>query len=111
MGTTGSSLPGLDRREHFRVRYFADVEIEWGSSKLRGRTADISLGGMLIEAHNPLWLGAEFLARLTLGVNEPLEVGCVVRWIVPGVGMGVEFADLKPADQARLRQLIESLPH
>lgn len=105
------ALAALYRREHHRARYFADVEIEWGSSKVQARTADISLGGMLIEMQNPLWLGAEFLARVSLGEGAPLEVGCVVRQIISGVGMGVEFADLKPVDHPRLRALIEKLPH
>lgn len=107
----GASLPGVDRREYFRARYFADVEIEWGSSKVRGRTANISLGGMLIEMENPLWLGAEFQARLSLGEGTPVEADCVVKQIVPNVGVGVEFIDLKPPDRARLRQLIDALPH
>lgn len=106
-----AGLPGLDRREYFRARYFADVEIEYGSSKLHARTTDISLGGMLIEMPNPLWVGAEFQARVLLAAGPPLEVGCVVRQVVPNVGMGVEFLDLKPSDHTRLRQLIESLPH
>ncbi|OFV88263.1 MAG: hypothetical protein A3D93_05600 [Acidobacteria bacterium RIFCSPHIGHO2_12_FULL_67_30] len=111
MGSGDASVPGLDRREYFRARYFADVEIEYGSSKLRGRTQDISLGGMLIEMENPLWQGAEFQARVLFGGQPALEVGCVVRQVIPNVGMGVEFLDLKPAEHTRLRRLIESLPH
>ena len=111
MKVTEVSPPGLDRRESHRVRYFAEVAIEWGASVLRARIADISLGGMLVEMANPLWLGAEFLARLALDNGPPVEVTCVVRRIVPSVGMRVEFTDLKPADHTRLRQLIESLPH
>jgi len=111
MGSGDASLPGLDRREYFRARYFADVEIDYGSSKLRGRTQDISLGGMLIEMENPLWQGAEFQARLLFGGQPPLGVECVVRQVIPNVGMGVEFLDLKPPDHTRLRKLIESLPH
>ena len=65
MGSAEAGLPGLDRREYFRARYFADVEIEYGSSKLRARSTDISLGGMLLETTNPLWVGAEFQARVS----------------------------------------------
>ena len=111
MGSGDASVPGLDRREYFRARYFVDVEIEYGSSKLRARTQDISLGGMLIEITDPLWVGAEFQARLALGAGPSLELGCVVRQVIPNVGMGVEFLDLKPPDHTRLRRLIEALPH
>lgn len=111
MGSADASLPGLDRREYFRARYFADVEIEYGSSTLRGRTQDISLGGMLIETADLLRVGAEFRARISLGQGTPLAVVCAVRQVIPNVGMGVEFLDLKPPDHKRLRQLIDSLPH
>ncbi|MBI4466881.1 MAG: PilZ domain-containing protein [Acidobacteria bacterium] len=104
-------LPGVDRREYFRARYFSDVEIAWGSSVLKARTNDISLGGMLVELENPLWVGAEFEARVAVGESPPVEAVCVVKQVIPGVGMGVEFTDLKPADHNRLRKLIESLPH
>lgn len=111
MAAGEQGLPGVDRREYFRARYFVDVEIEWGSATVRARTNDISLGGMLLEMENPLWLGAQFQARVALGDGSALGVGCVVRQIVPGVGMGVEFLDLKPTDHTRLRKLIASLPH
>ena len=111
MATVEPSLAGLDRREYPRVRYFTDVEIEWGSSKVRARTHDISQGGMLIEMDNPLWLHAEFLARLWVGDGAPVEVNCAVRRILPGVGMGVEFIDLKPPERTHLREVIEGLPH
>jgi hypothetical protein len=111
MGSAEASVPGLDRREYFRARYFADVEIEYGSSRLRARTQDISLGGMLIETTDPLWVGAEFRAWIGMAQGAPLEVVCAVRQVIPNVGMGVEFLDLKPPDHTRLRKLIESLPH
>ena len=111
MGSGEVGLPGLDRREYFRARYFADVEIQYGSSKLRARTQDISLGGMLIETTDLLRVGAEFQARISVSGQAPLEIGCLVRQVVPNVGMGVEFVELKPADHTRLRKLIESLPH
>ena len=111
MASAEAGLPGLDRREYFRARHFVDVEIEYGSSKLQARTQDISLGGLLLEMANPLWVGAEFQARVSLANGPSLEAGCVVRQVVPNVGMGVEFLDLKPPDHTRLRKLIESLPH
>lgn len=102
---------GIDRREHHRARYFAEVEIQWGDTTLQAHTGDISLDGMLIEMRNPLWSGAEFLARLLLAQEAPLELACVVKRVVPGVGMGVAFTDVRPSDQTRLRRLIATLPH
>ena len=110
METTKPSLPGIDRREHHRIRYHAEVEIEWGSSTVRGRTGDISLGGMLVEMQNPLWVGATFRASLSSTDGPPLAVDCVVRRVLPSLGMGVEFTDLRGSDQQRLRALVERLP-
>lgn len=111
METTEPSLPGVDRREYHRARYYAEVEIEWGSSTVRGRTGDISLGGMLVEMENPLWVGATFRASLSSTDGPPLAVDCVVRRVLPSLGMGVEFTDLRGSDQQRLRALVERLPH
>ncbi len=102
--------PGADRREHRRARYVAPVEIEWGTSIERARMTNLSLGGMLVEMENPLWMGAEFRARLQLQ-PAPVAVECVVRRIIPGVGMGVEFIRMEAEDRERVQQLIESLPY
>ncbi len=107
--TNANRYSGTDRREYRRVRYVAPVEIEWGESIERGRTSNLSLGGMLVEMGNPLWLGAEFRARLRLE-PAPVEVDCVVRRIIAGVGIAVEFTRMKPDDRERLQHLIESLP-
>ncbi len=110
MEPTEPRLRGVDRREYQRVRYHAEVEIEWGSSTVRGRTGDISLGGMLVEMQNPLWVGATFRASLSSTDGAPLAVDCVVRRVLPSLGMGVEFTDLRGSDQQRLRALLERLP-
>lgn len=101
---------GIDRREYRRANYSAPVEIQWGSSTEQGSTSDVSMGGMMVEMKNPLWLGAEFRARVTLG-ETPFEVDCVVKRILAGRGMGVEFVSMKAADRERLRKLLEGLPY
>ena len=107
--TNTNRYPGADRREHRRVRYIAPVEIEWGASIERGRISNLSLGGMLVEMGNPLWMGAEFRARLQLE-PAPVEVECVVCRIIAGLGMAVEFTRVQAEARKRLQQLIESLP-
>jgi hypothetical protein len=56
---------------------------------------------MFIKTSNPLWVRAEFMARIL--VPEPVDVGCVVRRVEPGCGMGVEFTELSN----RARQLLD----
>lgn len=111
MGTTDTHSSGLDRREEYRATYFAEIEYEWSGEKMRARLLNLSLGGMLIETRAPLPALAEFVATLHFADGPTMEAVCVVKRLVPGVGMGCEFLDLKPSDHIRLRRLVESLPH
>jgi len=106
-----SDLPGMDRREAHRPRFFAEVDIEKGAERMTLRTQDISLEGMLLETDSPLEPGTEFRAQVKLGSGPALAAECVVKRQVPGVGMGVEFLEMTTGDRVRLRKLVESLPH
>ncbi len=96
-----------ERRKYHRYIFRAYVEIEWGSQVLRVPISEISLGGMFIATSDPLWVGAEFAVRLLL--EDPLHLYCVVRQVVPGRGMGVEFLDLADASRAKLEKLLGAL--
>src|SRR5437660_4443369 len=52
----------LERRWAARYSFRAELEIEWGSAVLRGKTRDISANGMFIESPDTLWVGAGFTA-------------------------------------------------
>lgn len=99
-------MSNAERRRHPRIPLHAQVEIEWGSEILRGVATDISQGGLFIETSDPLWVGAAFSGRVLLA--DPLAVECVVRRVVPGQGMGVEFDRLSNESRQRLLQLLES---
>jgi len=73
--------------------------MEWGSAVLRGRTRDISTSGMFIELPDPLWVGAEFAARMVL--EEPVRVDCQVKRVEPEHGMGVTY--VLPGEESRRR--------
>jgi len=62
---------------------------------------------MFIATSDPLWVGAEVAVRLLL--EDPLHLHCVVRQIVPGRGMGVEFLDLTDPLRTGLQRLLEAL--
>ncbi len=96
-----------ERRKSPRYHFTAGVEIEWGSQLLKVSSSDISRGGMFVLTGDPLWVGAEFAARVLL--EEPLQVDCIVRRVVPGKGMGVEFLRLENSSQARLENLLATL--
>ena len=94
----------VERRRSPRHLLKADVEIEWGSTTLQASVNAIGGTGMFIESNNPLWVGAEFRARVLL--EQPLEVNCVVRRVVSVVGMGVEFVGLTEEARARVESLL-----
>jgi hypothetical protein len=83
-----------ERRRNPRYACSSELEIEWGSEILRASVTDISVSGMFIRTSDPLWMRAEFSARIPF--SQPLVLDCVVRRIEPGRGMGVEFQDLAP---------------
>ncbi|MBZ5702353.1 MAG: PilZ domain-containing protein [Acidobacteriia bacterium] len=84
-----------------------ELEMEWGSARLRGRICDASANGMFIEAADPLWVGAGFRARLALA--EPVQVDCFVRRIEPGRGMGVSVALAEEGARRHYQKFVQSL--
>lgn len=96
---TPEQVRRLERRRARRFPFVAELEMEWGSVVLRGRTRDLSTSGMFIESSDPLWVGAGFAARLSL--DEPIRVDCSVKRIEPGRGMGVSVT--LPEEESRIR--------
>jgi hypothetical protein len=97
----------LERRWAPRYSFRAELEIEWGSAVLRGKTRDISANGMFIESADTLWVGAGFTARLAL--DHPLQMDCSVKRIEPGRGMAVAVTVSEEQQVQRYHDLIASL--
>jgi hypothetical protein len=106
MTIADQSNRNVERRRAPRYAFHAELEIEWGSAVLRGRTTDVSVSGMFIESADPLWIGAGFTARLKL--DTPLNVDCFVKRVEPGRGMGVSVV-LPETQQQRYQELLASL--
>jgi len=62
---------------------------------------------MFIATREPLWVGAQFVAHLLS--EDPVHLPCVVRQVVPGRGMGVEFQGLTNSSCAKLEKLFAAL--
>jgi len=106
--TSGEHTPRhLERRWATRYSFRAELEIEWGSAVLRGKTRDISANGMFIESADTLWVGAGFTARLAL--DRPVQMDCSVKRIEPGRGMAVSVTVSEEQHQRRYQDLIASL--
>jgi PilZ domain len=99
-----------DRRYTIRYPFAADaqlIHLESGQ-QISGVTSDISLGGCFICTSKQF--PANTRARLRLSrKNQALEALVVVRLVKPRVGLGIEFFDLEPPNNAILAGWIDSL--
>ncbi len=101
------SATQVERRRSRRYPLDLILEIEWGSSVIEARVRDLSNHGMLVEVEEPLWIGANFSARLR--VNDPVALDCVVRRVEPGRGMGISYVTADSESQARILALLKKL--
>jgi hypothetical protein len=107
MNTGNLAGQRLERRRAPRFSYQAILEIEWGSARLKGRTRDISAGGMFIEADDVLWVGAGFRARMA--AERPVWLECQVKRVEPGSGMGVAVELREDQSQRHYQELLAKL--
>jgi c-di-GMP-binding flagellar brake protein YcgR len=98
---------GEERRRYPRYGFQADVDIEFEGKAFRAFLTDISADGMFVVAANPLWVGAVFYARLHIA--DPLHIKCLVKRVMVGRGMGVEFRELSSQDHDSLDKILAGL--
>ncbi len=80
-----------DLRRTPRARLESTVDVALAGEHHAGRSRDISLGGMFLEAAVVPAFGAQVVVTLTLpGQKAPFSIPGVVRWTRDG-GMGVQF--------------------
>ena len=92
-----------NRREHARVPYLTPVRLTAGSLVVDGRVEDISVGGVLVIARQPLPVGATVTMRMALPTTGAVvPCSAVVRWarVRQGAGnvaaLGLHFVDPSP---------------
>jgi hypothetical protein len=97
---------GGDRRQFPRhsCRIESQVTIEDGSVRLPGTVTDISLGGCYVEMLAPLPINTKVDLVLKSGAS-PMQMSGRVCSSQTGMGMGVSFTRIKPADFEMLRRL------
>jgi hypothetical protein len=76
------------------------VELPRGA-RLSARTTDLSRTGCYFDTLNPVAQGAQVRVRITHR-DEVFETVGKVVYVSPGLGMGVLFTDVEPAQLARL---------
>ncbi|MGO9123316.1 MAG: PilZ domain-containing protein [Terriglobales bacterium] len=92
-----------------KVRVPIEIEVEDGSSPIRGATADLSAGGCYVETLFPLPVGTTLDLKLQL--ENTLLVAATVVTCDPQVGNGIRFERMLPEDLEELRKHLEALEH
>ena len=94
-----------DRRYSIRYPFAADAQLlnlETGSTS-SGISSDLSLGGIFMCSSKLFALGCRVRLVLTRK-SQVVEALATVRIVKPGIGMGIEFLDVKaPFDQTLFR--------
>ena len=102
-------MPNIEKRAHPRVPLVAKVDVESKGYGFLAVGQDISSGGMRIASANPLPVGTSLKLTLVLpGSERKIRVRAVVRHVVEGSAMGVQFENLAPDDAAALREFTQN---
>jgi hypothetical protein len=99
-----------EARRHQRISLPKGMSVTWygGGQQQVSRVQTLSMGGVFLCGSITLRVGSD----LTLVFEVPggmILAEAVVRNIVPGEGMGVEFTKMNPQSQALLEELLTRL--
>ncbi len=98
-----------DRRRHPRVPLVTQVyceELMWLAF-----STDVSMGGMFVETKHQAATGTRLTIRFHLQEGDPImEAIGVVRYVVPKLGVGVQFVEIEPIDRKRLTEYVSKTP-
>jgi hypothetical protein len=95
-----------DRRRSARRSYVCDAHLEGiDMGRVPCRLTDIGVGGVFVETHTVLPVGARTRIRFHLGSRE-VATEAEVRYTSPGVGMGLQFIGLPAADQCLILSFV-----
>ena len=111
----GAFRDGEDRRQSPRIPLTQPVRVgpAGGMPQSAVSAADLSTGGLFIDADRPVRVGAKFCVQIPLGNGTAVyvEEAEVVynRESVHAPGFGVRFIKMDPASQEAIRQEIDRL--
>ena len=105
-----NSLAWKDKRQSPRLRCSGSAEFRTEASDVRiwGTVTDISLHGCYLEMNTTFPVGTRVdLVLKSFGIR--IEAPGTVRASYPFLGMGICFAEIEPAQQMQLKQLLAAL--
>jgi len=93
---------GISTRDNSRYRGYTDLHLtfEGSSAEIPVKVPDISTRGMFINTSRYFPQGAVLKISFRLvRTNVTVQTRAEVRYCLEGVGIGVEFIDIRPEDQ------------
>jgi PilZ domain len=106
----GAKVDVVERRSAQRQHFVAEaqiIELKTGA-KLLARTGDLAVHGCYVDTTNPFQVGTSVRIRLKKE-NTTVETNGQVVYGIPGVGMGIAFQNLTPANRAALEKWLSSI--
>jgi uncharacterized protein (TIGR02266 family) len=98
----------FNRRMSPRIAIGVPVSYRAGDSIAGATTLDVGKGGLAIRTMTPLAKGTQIEVRFRLpGRTSDIEAVGRVAWSDRKVGMGIQFEQLLPADEAMLDTFVE----
>jgi c-di-GMP-binding flagellar brake protein YcgR len=100
-----------DRRAHARMATSIAIRYGQGDELISGELLDVSAGGLGVQGEKMYPVGTELEVRFRSRARDTdlLSLRAVVRHVVPGKRMGLEFLNVPPSDLARTLAMIERL--
>jgi len=96
-----------DKRKERRIPVDFWIDVDADGELYFQHAANLSVGGAYFTHTFPLELGRRVQLKFTLPGPEQAVVECKAEIVTAeGLGMGVQFIDLAPADRARIENLI-----
>ncbi|MSP62796.1 MAG: PilZ domain-containing protein [Myxococcales bacterium] len=107
----------IENRQHPRFAVALECEISDGEVTLRGRSHDVSRGGISLSLAQPIELSSVVTLHIALvfgddSVSEPLQVKAVVVWCTRlggGYQVGAKFAPLTKQTEGYLDAFMKFL--
>jgi hypothetical protein len=107
----GLKNDALDNRRAPRVTLATEIVCSGEAGSTRGTAGDLSLGGMFVELRRvPFALHDVVSVGFALpGSPERIEARCEVRYVQEGLGMGVQFLEVRPSDLERVKRFVAAI--
>jgi Tfp pilus assembly protein PilZ len=97
-----------ERRSNERKQILLEAKWESLSSRHEARVDDVSLGGCFVNTYAQIEIGEHVNLEIQLPSGGWLRLGGKVASYQPGVGFGMSFTSLTPAETAGLKELIRT---